>query len=85
MTTQTPRITLAACRTNTGMSQDQMAEYLGISKYSLLGYEQIPPRTDPPYYIVKEISKISGIPIEFISVPLSNQTSKSLQKGQNNA
>lgn len=63
------KISLAACRVNAGLSQTEMAEILDVATATLVKYEAIPPRSDPPYHVVKKISQLSGIPINFIYIP----------------
>lgn len=74
------RITLAACRANTGMTQAEMAQKLHIDPSTLVQYESIPPRKEPGFHLIQQISKLSGIPINYIYVPPVQRDQKKIKK-----
>lgn len=61
------QISLAACRVNANCTQEEMAKKLGVSKSSINNWEN--GKTSPHLKYVKAISKLSGVPIDFIFLP----------------
>lgn len=64
------RIKLAACRVNTGMNQAEFAEELGIDRSTVANWEA--GKTEPSATQLRRISELSGIPIDFIFVPIKS-------------
>ena len=64
------RIKLAACRVNTGMNQAEFAEELGIDRSTVANWET--GKTEPSATQLRRISELSGIPIDFIFVPIKS-------------
>lgn len=64
------RISLAACRANTGMSQFDFAKALGVDRSTVANWEAN--KTEPTASQLRMISEISGIPIDFIFVPMKS-------------
>lgn len=57
-------ITLAACRVNAGLSMQELAKILNVSKNTIWNWEN--GITRPGFEYVKKISEISKIPMEHI-------------------
>jgi transcriptional regulator with XRE-family HTH domain len=71
------KIRIAAARVNAGMTQQELADAVGVSKTTVINWESN--KTDPSVVALREISKISGVPIDFILLPsecVENQLSK---------
>lgn len=64
------KITLAAARVNAGLTQDALAEKLGVSKATIVSWEN--GKSEPKISHVQTISELSGIPINFIFVPVQS-------------
>lgn len=62
-----PRITLEAVRVNTGKTQKEWAEILGVSKTTVVNWEK--GNTEPSLSVLREMSRLSGISMDFIFVP----------------
>ncbi len=62
-----PRISLEAVRVNTKMTQKEWAEMLGVSNATVVNWEK--GKTEPSLSQLKTMSKLSGIPMDFIFVP----------------
>lgn len=60
-------MTLKACRVNADLSQKQLAEKLGISRATVVNWEK--GKTSPTGVQLLKISKISGIPVNYIFIP----------------
>lgn len=58
------KIYLDAVRVNTGMTQEEWAKELGVSKATVCSWET--GRAQPPFEIVQKMASSSGIPIQFI-------------------
>lgn len=56
------RISLRAARQNKGLTMPQAAEKLGITYYSLQGYERY--RTSVPLVVAWKMSKLYGVPLQ---------------------
>ena len=63
---KTPRICIAACRINSGLSQREFAEKLGVSVNTVGNWES--GKTEPDLSELRKISNLSGIPMDFIYV-----------------
>ena len=62
-----PRISLEAVRVNAKMTQKEWAEMLGVSNATVVNWEK--GKTEPSLSKLKTMSKLSGIPMDFIFVP----------------
>ena len=62
-----PRITLEAARINAKLTQRQLAEALDISVGTVVNWEA--GNSEPTLSQLRKISKLSGIPMDFIFVP----------------
>nr|DAP94529.1 MAG TPA: helix-turn-helix protein [Caudoviricetes sp.] len=61
-----PRISLEAVRVNAKMTQKEWAEMLGVSNATVVNWEK--GKTEPSLSQLKTMSKLSGIPMDFIFV-----------------
>lgn len=61
-----PEITLKAARTNAGLTQKELAKELGVSNTTVNSWEN--GDTEPTLSQLREISRLSGIPMDFICV-----------------
>lgn len=64
------RIKLAACRTNADMSQVEFALALGVDRSTVANWEA--GKTEPNVTQLRKISELSGIPMDFIFVPVKS-------------
>lgn len=62
-----PKITLEAVRVNAGMNQKEWAKRLGVSNSTVVSWEK--GKTEPTLTQLREMSLLSGIPMDFIFVP----------------
>ena len=62
-----PRISLEAVRVNANMTQKEWAERLGVSNNTVVNWEK--GNSEPSLSKLREMSQISGIPMDFIFVP----------------
>lgn len=62
-----PKITLEAVRVNAGMNQKEWAKRLGVSNATVISWEK--GKTEPTLTQLREMSLLSGIPMDFIFVP----------------
>ena len=62
-----PKISLEAVRVNAKMTQKEWAEMLGVSNATVVNWEK--GKTEPSLSQLKTMSKLSGIPMDFIFVP----------------
>ena len=62
-----PRISLEAVRVNANMTQKEWAERLGVSNNTAVNWEK--GNTEPSLSKLREMSQLSGIPMDFIFVP----------------
>ena len=60
------KIYIDAVRVNTGMKQIEWAEALGVSPSSVSMWEA--GKVSPDFEVVEKMAKLSGIPIQYISV-----------------
>ena len=61
-----PEITLKAARINAKLTQKEMAQKLGVSNTTVNNWEN--GDTEPTLTQLREISRLSGIPMDFICV-----------------
>lgn len=71
------RISLAAARVNARMTQQELAKALNVSKVTVCNWET--GKTEPSLSQLILISKLSGIPMDYIFVPLKSNI-KGLRK-----
>ena len=64
------RISLAAARVNARMTQQELANALHVSKVTVCNWET--GKTEPSLSQLILISKLSGIPMDYIFVPLKS-------------
>lgn len=62
------KISLAAARVNANLTQEELAGKLGVSKSTVISWES--GKSEPKLSQVQAISILSGIPMDFIYVPL---------------
>lgn len=62
-----PEIKLSAVRVNAEKTQEEWAELLGVTKQTVCNWET--GKTEPGLAVVRKMSELSGIPIDFIFVP----------------
>ena len=62
------RISIAACRVNANMTQAEFAEAIGVDRTTIVNWES--GKTEPTATQLRRISELSGIPIDFIFVPV---------------
>lgn len=62
-----PKISLEAVRVNAGMTQGEWAKTLGVATTTVVNWEK--GRTEPNISQLREMSSLSGIPMDFIFVP----------------
>lgn len=62
------KISLAAARVNANLTQEELAGKLGVSKSTVISWES--GKSEPKLSQVQAISILSGIPMDFIFVPL---------------
>lgn len=64
------RLSLAAVRTNANMTQVQWAEALGVDKGTVWNWEN--GKSEPSYNQVLTMSRLSGIPVDCIFIPMQS-------------
>lgn len=62
-----PEISLEAVRVNAKMKQKEWAKVLGVSQATVVNWEK--GNTEPSLSQLRNMSKLSGIPMDFIFVP----------------
>ena len=62
-----PKISLEAVRVNAKMTQKNWAKLIGVSVATVINWEK--GNTEPSLSQLKEMSRLSGIPMDFIFVP----------------
>ncbi len=62
-----PKISLEAVRVNAKMTQKEWAERLGVSNNTVVNWEK--GNTEPSLSKLREMSQLSGVPMDFIFVP----------------
>jgi len=65
------KITLEACRVNTGLTQKEFAEKLGVSMSTVSNWER--GITEPSLSQLRTISELSTVPIGSIFVPSGSE------------
>ena len=61
-----PEITLKAARVNAGLTQKELAKKLGVTNTTVNSWEN--GITEPSLNQLRELSRLSGIPMDFICV-----------------
>lgn len=61
------RITLEACRVNVKLKQQELADKLGVSRATVWNWEN--GKTSPTSVQLQKISKITGVPMDYIFLP----------------
>lgn len=61
------KITIAAARTNAGLTQKQFADKLGVDRTTVVNWEK--GRYIPNLNHLRKISEITNIPIDYIFLP----------------
>lgn len=61
-----PKISLEAVRVNAGMTQKEWAKKLGVSNVTVVNWEK--GNTEPSLSVLRRMSELSGIPMDFIFV-----------------
>lgn len=62
-----PFVKLVACRANAQKTQKEWADLLGVSQTTIVNWEA--GITQPKLSQVQEISRLSGIPVQYIFLP----------------
>ena len=62
-----PKISLEAVRVNAKMTQKEWASKLGVSNSTVVNWEK--GNTEPSLSQLREMSRLSGVPMDFIVVP----------------
>lgn len=57
-------VSIQACRVNAGLTQEELASALGVSKNTILNWEK--GNSSPSVSQLRKISEFSKIPIDFI-------------------
>ena len=65
-----PKIILAAARVNANMNQREFAEFMGVDVSTVANWEK--GKTEPSASQLRKISEVSGIPMDFIFVPIQS-------------
>ncbi len=61
------KITIAAARVNSKLNQREFAEKIGVSLATVTNWEK--GKTEPDASQLREISRLSGIPMDYIFIP----------------
>lgn len=64
------RISIAACRANANMNQLEFADVIGVDRSTIANWEA--GKTEPTATQLRKISEVSGIPMDFIFVPMKS-------------
>ena len=62
-----PTITLAAARINAGMTQEDAAKAIGVSKWSIINWEK--GRVSPKYSQMVKLCEVYKMPLDAIFLP----------------
>ena len=62
-----PKISLEAVRVNAKMTQKEWASRLGVSNSTVVNWEK--GNTEPSLSQLREMSRLSGVPMDFMFVP----------------
>jgi len=65
------KISLKACRVNADKNQREWAEILGVGLNTIVSWEN--GNTEPSATQLQEISRLSGVPMDFIFIPKASQ------------
>lgn len=65
------RISIKAARVNAEMTQEELADDIGVNKATVINWES--GKSEPTWSQLKRISELSGIPIDFIFVPVKSE------------
>ena len=65
-----PQISLAAARVNAKLSQKELANLLNVDVSTIYNWESA--RSEPSASQLRKISEISGIPMDFIFIPVQS-------------
>ena len=65
------RISIKAARVNAEMTQEELADKLGVNKTTIINWES--GKSEPAWSQLKRISELSGIPIDYIFVPIKSE------------
>jgi len=65
------RISLKAARVNVEMNQSDMAKAVGVDISTICSWET--GKTEPSASQLRKISEVTGIPMEFISLPCESK------------
>lgn len=65
--TEKLQISLAAARVNAGLTQEEVAKIIKVSKQTLLNWEK--GKTTPSFSTLSTLSSIYHIPIDYIFLP----------------
>ena len=68
------QISLASARVNAGMTQDEVAKHLHKSKQTIINWEK--GRVIPGIPEVEMLSRLYGIPVDFIFLPTKSTKSR---------
>lgn len=63
-------ISLKAARVNADLTQKELAEKLNVTVDTVLNWES--GKSEPKYSQLRQISELSGIPMDFIFVPIKS-------------
>lgn len=58
------QISLASARVNAGMTQEEIAHKMGVSKKTIINWEK--GNTSPSFAVIQMLSSIYGIPADYI-------------------
>lgn len=64
------KISLAAARVNAGLTQDDVAKHMKVSKNTVVAWEK--GTTEPKISQAKELSAIYKIPLDYIFLPCAS-------------
>lgn len=62
------KITLKAARVNVGLTQEQVAEKIGVSKHTIINWEKA--RSYPKKYAIEALCSIYQIDVEDLNIHL---------------
>lgn len=69
------KISLKAARVNADMTQKEAAKLLNVDKTTIASWEN--GKTHPDYIKAKKLSKVYGIPLDYINFPSKNSLKSS--------
>lgn len=61
------QISLASARVNAGMTQEEIAHKMGVSKKTIINWEK--GNTSPSFAVIQMLSSIYNIPADYIFLP----------------